>query len=116
MHLLDVLLDIVHANTGRSDLQQYTATATCEGHSGQENHDGDEDANSRVGIVSCVSICLPDDQGCDDYAHIVDCIANNVDQHAEHTEVSPGVARCESAVLMLDMFVGVLLVVNSITL
>lgn len=82
VYLVDIVLDVINLYLIRSNLQQNTAAALCQWPSGQEDHQRDEHANGRVGIISCFPLGFPDNKGrCYD-ANVVDGITSHVDHNA----------------------------------
>lgn len=71
----------------------------------QEDHDGDEDSNRRIDIVSVFSLSLPNDESGHNYADIVDGVSNDVNENTQHAEVSTGL-RLRHAVLVFAVTMG----------
>jgi hypothetical protein len=57
----NVMFDIFQIDISRGNLQEYAAAMFSQRDCGQNDHDGNEDANSRISIESCIALRLPYD-------------------------------------------------------
>jgi hypothetical protein len=82
-----IVLDIIDLDAERRRLQQNLAAALRQGDGGEQDHDGDPHTNSWIGVEALIRLDEPDDDGGNDDADIVDCIADDVNEHAEDTKI-----------------------------
>lgn len=86
-YLLEVVLHVVNFHAPGRALQQNGPRVLGEWDGAEEDHQGDEHARRRVRVEARVALGLPDDDGGDDDANVVDGVADDVDQDAHHAEV-----------------------------
>lgn len=101
-----VFLDVIQSNALGRNLQQNGAALLSEREGRNQNHDADEDADCRVDIVPSMALRLPDDDRRDHDANVVDGIANDVNEHPQHAQVSVGFLGRSLAVVVLGVVKG----------
>lgn len=102
-YLLEIMLHIVDDDTLGCALKQNLAGVLrlLDGYA--KNHKGDEGTSCRVCIEALGGGCLPDDDGGDDDADVVDGIADDMDQNSEHAQVAAGLLDFERVVAVLGV-------------
>lgn len=95
------MLDVVDLDTSRGALEQDSARVLGQRDGADKDHYRDEHARRRVGVEPGLGARLPDDDGGDDDADVVDCVADDVDEDAEHAEVAAGLLRLGHVVAVL---------------
>ena len=104
-HLLEVVLDVPQVDAAGGALQQDGAAVLDEGQRREQDHDGDAHARAGVGVEARRVVGLPDHQGGDDDADVVEGVADDVGEHAEHAQVAAGALKlgCVVAVLCVRL-------------
>lgn len=95
------MLHIVDLNTPGGALEQDGPGVLGQRDGADEDHYRDEHARRRVGVEPGLGARLPDDDGGDDDADVVDGIADDVDEDAEHAEVAAGLLPLSHVVTVL---------------
>lgn len=95
------MLHIVHLHaTGRA-LEQDLARVQRQWDGAPKNHEGDEGARCGVCVEALRVAGLPDNDGGDDDANVVDRVAYEVDQDAEHAQIAAGLGQLGRVVAVL---------------
>lgn len=95
------MLHIVNLHAARRALQQDGARVLGEGDSAAENHEGDEHARCRVRVEACVALGLPNHDGGDNNADVIDCVANDMNQNSHHAQIMPRLFKLGHIVTVL---------------
>lgn len=82
------MLYVVNLNTSRGALEQDGTGVLGQRDGADEDHYRDKHARRRVGVEPGLGARLPDDDGGDDDTDVVDGVADDVDEDAEHAEVA----------------------------
>lgn len=69
------MLHVLRVNTFRGSLQENSAAVLDQRDCREKDHDGDEDTDSWISIVTLVTLHLPDDDSRNDDTNIVDGIS-----------------------------------------
>lgn len=102
-HLLKIMLHIVDYHPFGRALKQDLATILCLRYSYAKDHDGDEGTSCGICVEALRGRGLPDDDGRDDDADVVDGITDDMDQHPEHAQIASGFPDVELVVSVLGM-------------
>ena len=97
------MLHVLKVNASRSDLQQNASAPFGQWYCREEDHDGNEDTDCRIDIIPTLSFSFPYNHSRDNHTYVVDRIANNVDEDAQHAKVSPGARGLGDVVFVLVM-------------
>lgn len=76
------MLHVVDLDAPGGALEQDGAGVLGQWEGADEDHDGDEHARRRVGVEAGLGTRLPDDDGGNDNADVVDGVADDVDEDA----------------------------------
>lgn len=95
------MLHVVDLHPARCALQQDGACVLGERNGADEDHQRDEGAGRGVRVEARLGGGLPDDDGGDDDADVVDGVADHVDEDPEHAEVSTGFLELGRVVAVL---------------
>jgi hypothetical protein len=93
MHALDagntlqILLDIIELDTWRRRLQKNSARALGQRYGRGEYHKGDPERDSRIGVEAGGRLGEPDYQRGDYNTYVVEGVAHDVDEDAQHAEI-----------------------------
>lgn len=98
---LQVVLDVVEAETARHRLQQDGARAVGERNGRDEDHNRYAHADGGVGVEARRRLGAPDDGGGGDDGHVVEGVAQDVQENAHGAEI-----RAEGARRRLCVHVG----------
>lgn len=82
------MLHIVDLNTSRRALEEDGPRVLGQRDGADEDHYCDEHARRRISVKSGFAAGLPDDDGGNDNADVVDGVADDVDEYPEHAEVT----------------------------
>lgn len=95
------MLHVVNLNASGGALEQDGPGVLGQGDGADEDHYRDEHACRRVGVEAGLGARLPDDDGGYDDADVVDGVADDVNEDAEHSEVAAGLLRLGHVVTVL---------------
>lgn len=102
-YLLKVVLHVIDFYAPRRALQQDCPRVLCEWYGAEEDHQGDKHACCRVRVETRITFGLPDNDGGDNDANVVDGVANDMDQNSHHTEVMARLLKLGHVVTVLCM-------------
>lgn len=84
------MLHIVDLDTPRRTLEEDCPRVLGQRDGADEDHYGDEHARRGVSVEPGLAARLPDDDGGNNDADVVDGVSDNVDKYPEHAEVAAG--------------------------
>lgn len=114
--LLDVLLDVIDAQTSRDGLEQDTRGGKTERNGRSENNAGDDQRNAGVGVEAPLVVGKPDEQSRSNDTNVSKSIAHDVEEDTTHVEIVMRMTMATTAGLFLGLSVFVLLVVDGLRL
>lgn len=97
------MLHVVDLDAPGGALEQDGARVLGQRDGADEDHDGYEHARRGVGVKPGLGARLPDDDGGDDDADVVDGVADDVDEDAQHAEVAAGLLHLGHVVAVLGV-------------
>jgi len=95
------MLHVVDFNTPRCTLEEDGPRILGQRDGAEEDHYCDEHARRWIGIEPGLTARLPDDDGGNDDADVVDGVADDMDEDAQHAEVAAGLFHLSHIVTML---------------
>lgn len=84
---LDVFLDVIDAETCGDCLKKDARCSLAEGDGRGENNTGDNQRNTRIGVVTPGEVGKPDEQCRANDTNVAQCIAHDVQEDTTHVEV-----------------------------
>jgi hypothetical protein len=114
--LLNILLDVIDAQTSRDSLEQDARGGETERNGRSENDAGDDEGNTRIGVEAPFVIGEPDEQGRSNDTDVSKSVAHNVKEDTTHVEIVVRMTVATSAGLFLGLSVVVFLVVYGLWL
>lgn len=100
-YLLKIMLHIVDFHAAGRTLQQDCARVLGEWDGAEEDHQGNEHARSRVRVEPRVAFGLPNHDGGDNDADVVDRVADDMDQNSHHAQVMTWLLKLGHVVTVL---------------
>lgn len=97
------MFHVLDLNTARGTLEQNGPRVPRQRDRADEDHDGDEHARRRVCIETRLEPGLPDYDGGYDDPDVVDGVSDDVDENAEHAEVTAGLLKMGHIVTVLGV-------------
>lgn len=85
---LDVLTDLLDADVIRCCLEEHPRRSTSQGYRRLEDDGSDEQRHGWIGVELARPVRKPDDERCDNYTDIAQCITNHVQHHGVHPHVA----------------------------
>ena len=85
---LDVFTDVLNLDSLRRGLQEDLGCGKSKRECGLENDEGDEQRDSRIGVVLSRPVGQPDDQSCNNNTDVAQGISKNVKDHSVHAHVA----------------------------
>lgn len=100
-YLFKIMLHVVDLDTSGGTLEQDGPGVLGQRDGADEDHYSDEHARRRVRVEPGLGARLPDDHGGNDDADVVDGVADDVDENAEHSEIAAGLLPLGHVVTVL---------------
>jgi len=114
--LLDILFDVIDAQTSRDSLEQDARGGETKRNGRSENDAGDDKGDTRIGVEAPFVVGKPDEQGRSNDTDVSESVTHDVKEDTTHIEIIVRVTVATSAGLFLGLSVVVLLVVNGLGL
>jgi hypothetical protein len=112
--LLDVLLDVINAQTSGDSLEQDTRGGKTERDGRSENDAGDDQRNTRIGVEAPLVVGKPDEQSRSNNTNVSESVTHDVKEDTTHVEIAMRMTVTTATGLFLGLSVFVLLVVDGL--